>query len=200
MKYVIDEDVCNRHGISLEGFLYLLTLTLNKPITQDTIKEVWSLGAIVVNKTDGNKILSASLDKTGETIVTEILEDSTTINSSNDTDRFLELAEKLIELYPKGKKPGTAYMWRDSKVVIAKRLKSLCNRTNATFTNDQAINATKRYVESFNGNYTYMQLLKYFISKRQVIEGNIEEVSQLLSYIENEDSEQLDRDWTTRAI
>ena len=200
MKYVIDEDVCNRHGISLEGFLYLLTLTLNKPITQDTIKEVWSLGAIVVNKTDGNKILSASLDKTGETIVTEILEDSTTINSSNDTDRFLELAEKLIELYPKGKKPGTAYMWRDSKVVIAKRLKSLCNRTNATFTNDQAINATKRYVESFNGNYTNMQLLKYFISKRQVIEGNIEEVSQLLSYIENEDSEQLDRDWTTRAI
>lgn len=200
MKYTIDEDVCNKHGISIEGLLYLLTLVLKKPITQDTIKEVWNLGAIIVNKTENGKILSASLDKAGENLVTEILDDSTITNSATSIDRFIILAEKLIQLYPKGKKPGTAYMWRDSKVVIAKRLKSLCDRTKANFTDEQAVNATKRYIESFNGNYTYMQLLKYFISKRAVIDGSIEEVSQLLSYIENEDSEQLDNDWTTRTI
>lgn len=200
MKYVIDEDICKKHGISLEGFVYLLTLTLNKPITQETLKEVWNLGAIVVNKTENSKIVLASLDKRGEDIVTEILEDSAITNSSTDVDRFIKLAEKLIELYPKGKKPGTAYMWRDSKIVIAKRLKSLCDRTKTVFSDEQAVNATKRYVESFNGNYTYMQLLKYFISKRQIIDGSIEEVSQLLSYIENEDTNQLDNDWTTRTI
>lgn len=200
MKYVIDENVCKNHGISLEGFLYLLTLTLKKPITQATIKEVWNLGAIIINKTENGKILSAALEKTGEDLVTEILEDSTVSNPEPNTNRFLTLAEKLIELYPKGKKPGTAYMWRDSKVVIAKRLKSLCDRTKVSFTDEQAVNATKRYIESFNGNYTYMQLLKYFISKRAIIEGSVEEVSQLLSYIENEDSEQLDNDWTTRTI
>lgn len=200
MKYVIDEDICKKHGISLEGFVYLLTLTLNKPITQETLKEVWNLGAIVVNKTENSKIVLASLDKHGEDIVTEILEDSAITNSSTDVDRFTKLAEKLIELYPKGKKPGTAYMWRDSKIVIAKRLKSLCDRTKTVFSDEQAVNATKRYVESFNGNYTYMQLLKYFISKRQIIDGSIEEVSQLLSYIENEDANQLDNDWTTRTI
>lgn len=200
MKYIIDEDVCKKHNISLEGFLYLLTLVLNKPITQDTIKEVWNLGAIVIDKTSNGKILSASLDKTGENIVTEILEDSVISRTTDNIDRFLVLAQKLIELYPKGKKPGTAYMWRDSKIVIAKRLKSLYNRTKADFTDEQAINATKRYIESFNGNYTYMQLLKYFISKRAIIDGATEEVSQLLSYIENEDSTQLDNDWTSREI
>lgn len=200
MKYIIDEDVCKKHNISLEGFLYLLTLVLNKPITQDTIREVWNLGAIVIDKTSNGKILSASLDKTGENIVTEILEDSVISRTTDNIDRFLALAQKLIELYPKGKKPGTAYMWRDSKIVIAKRLKSLYDRTKADFTDEQAINATKRYIESFNGNYTYMQLLKYFISKRAIIDGATEEVSQLLSYIENEDSTQLDNDWTSREI
>lgn len=200
MKYTIDEDVCAKHGISLEGLLYLLTLVLNKPITQDTIKEVWNLGAIVIEKAEKDKIISVRLDKAGENLVTEILEDSTSNNSKEAIDRYVELAEKLIALYPKGKKEGTAYMWRDSKIVIAKRLKSLCDRTKIYFTDEQAINATKRYVESFNGNYTYMQLLKYFISKRQIVDGAIEEVSQLLSYIENEDSAQLDNDWTTRTI
>lgn len=201
MKYIIDEEVCDRYGISIEGFLYLLTLVLNKPITQKTIKEVWNKGAIVVHKTENGEILSAALDKTGSNLVTEILEESAIDKvTNNDISRFINLAEKLIELYPKGKKAGTAYMWRDSKIVIAKRLKSLYDRTKATFTDEQAVNATKRYVESFNGNYTYMQLLKYFISKRQIVDGSIEEVSQLLSYIENEDADQLDNDWTSRVI
>ena len=200
MKYVIDEDVCKKHGISLEGLLYLLTLTLKKPITQDTIKEVWNLGAIVIEETKNDKIVSVRLDIAGENLVTEILEDSASNNSIDSIERYTKLAEKLIALYPKGRKEGTAYMWRDSKIVIAKRLKSLCDRTKVNFTDEQAVKATKRYVESFNGNYTYMQLLKYFISKRQIIDGAIEEVSQLLSYIENEDSAQLDKDWTSRTI
>ena len=115
-------------------------------------------------------------------------------------DRYEILAAKLIELYPKGKKEGTSYMWRDSKSIIAKRLRALVKRYNVSFTDEQAINATKRYVESFNGNYKYMQLLKYFISKKTAIDGSIEETSQLLSYIENEGQEDANNDWTTNCI
>lgn len=205
MKYTIDEDVCAKHDISLEGLLYLLTLVLNKPITQNTIKEVWNLGCIVIEKAEKDKIISVRLDKAGENLVTEILEDSTNNNSKETIDRYVKLAEKLIALYPKGKKEGTAYMWRDSRAVIAKRLKSLAEglakENGISFTDEQAINATRKYVESFNGDYKFMQLLKYFIWKSS--DENIRDKnSQLLSYIENEgqDDTTTNRDWTTELV
>ena len=67
------------------------------------------------------------------------------------------------------------------------------------FTDEQAINATRKYVNSFNGDYQYMQLLKYFICKRTTGFGNAtEDNSQLLSYIENEGQEDnINNDWTS---
>lgn len=203
MKYIIDSEVCKQHGISIEAVLYLLTLVLEKPITQNTIKEVWNLGAVLAHETDSDgNITTVTLEKKGADLIGEILSDSA-YNPVRE-DRYLALAEKLMALYPKGRKEGTAYMWRDSKSVIAKRLETLANKlkktTGQTFTDEQAVNATKRYVESFNGCYTYMQLLKYFISKRTVVDGSIEEVSQLLSYIENEGEDTNPRDWVDRVI
>lgn len=204
MKYIIDSEVCEKHGISLEAVLYLLTLSLGKSISQDTIREAWKLGAVMVRDIDSKgNIVAVSLEKHGVEIVNEIISDST-YNPTGE-DRYLRLAEQLIELYPKGRKEGTAYMWRDSKSVIAKRLETLANKlkktTGQTFTDEQAINATKAYVSSFNGDYTYMQLLKYFISKRIIGEDGSEEVSQLLSYIENEGQENLTNSgWTDRVI
>ena len=203
MKYIIDSEVCKQHGISIEAVLYLLTLVLEKPITQNTIKEAWNLGAVLAHETDSDgNITTVTLEKKGADLIGEILSDSA-YNPVRE-DRYLALAEKLMALYPKGRKEGTAYMWRDSKSVIAKRLETLANKlkktTGQTFTDEQAVNATKRYVESFNGCYTYMQLLKYFISKRTVVDGSIEEVSQLLSYIENEGEDTNPRDWVDRVI
>ena len=203
MKYIIDSEVCKQHGISIEAVLYLLTLVLEKPITQNTIKEVWNLGAVLAHETDSDgNITTVTLEKKGADLIGEILSDSA--YTPVREDRYLALAEKLMALYPKGRKEGTAYMWRDSKSVIAKRLETLANKlkktTGQTFTDEQAVNATKRYVESFNGCYTYMQLLKYFISKRTVVDGSIEEVSQLLSYIENEGEDTNPRDWVDRVI
>ena len=46
-----------------------------------------------------------------------------------------------------------------------------------------------------------MQLLKYFISKQKVVDGTIEEESQLLSYIENAGQEAKQRDdWMSTMI
>ena len=78
-------------------------------------------------------------------------------------------------------------MWRGSNFEVNKKHKTLIKKTGIQFTDEQAINAAKRYIKSFNGNYSFMQVLPYFILKQVTIDGSIEEKSQLLSYIENEE-------------
>jgi hypothetical protein len=184
MKYCINPDECKNFNIGVDTFLYLLSLYLNKPIDKNTISEICKEGLVDIDGFDINQqFINPRLNMQGLDTVEEILANSKLI-TSNDTDTaFLNLAEQLIEIYPKGKKPGTSYMWRDSKSIIAKKLKNVANKYNISFTNQEAIDATRRYVASFNGNYTYMQLLKYFILKKDKFTG--EENSQFLSYLEN---------------
>ena len=198
MKITIDEEQCRNKNIPLDVLLYLISMKLGYPINQETFKKAWENGYIICHESDyrGN-IIKAEICKEGLHFIDENLGDA---SIEDKGDRFTNLATKLIELYPKGKKDGTSYMWRDSKSIIAKRLKSLVSRYKVEFTDEQAIKATERYVKSFNGNYQFMQLLKYFISKTIIVDGRTEEVSQLLSYIENEDSENINNDWTTRLV
>ena len=67
---------------------------------------------------------------------------------------------------------------------------------------EDVIKATKEYVNSFNGNYRYMQLLKYFILKSvKDADDNVDIKSELMSLIEN--SGQLDTqrdDWVSNMI
>lgn len=195
MKYIIDTDVCKKEDISVGAALYLVSLYSNSPIDQSTMKELWNKGYVLVTDMlpDGT-IKKLSPNKSGLAFVDSILEDSS--NKKVDDSRYLTLASKLIELYPKGKKPGTNYMWRDSQTIIAKRLKNLFVKNNVKATDEQVVSATERYVNSYKNDNRYMQLLKYFISKKTLIDGNIEENSQLLSYLENTD-DSLPIDWTT---
>jgi DNA-binding PadR family transcriptional regulator len=98
--------------------------------------------------------------------------------------RCNNLANKLRELYPEGKKPGTMYMWKDSTKIISQRLQSLIAK-GYEFTDEEAVNATKYYIDGFQGVYDFMQLLKYFIIKKIIKDGEVEETSQLMSYIQN---------------
>ena len=80
---------------------------------------------------------------------------------------------------------------KDSGIVIAQKLKTLVAKFGCSFTEEEALEATKKYIESFNGNYTYMRILKYFILKDEVKigeEGNryVEQVSELANFLENE--------------
>lgn len=104
-----------------------------------------------------------------------------------------ELATKLRELYPEGKKPGTNYYWRDNNPTIVKKLKIFFKRYG-NYSQAQVIAATKRYVESFNNSQNYMQLLKYFIWKNKA-DGS--EDSELLNYLENTEIINSNSDWTT---
>ena len=60
------------------------------------------------------------------------------------------------------------------------------------YTEEQIIKAAKKYVESFNGDYRYMKLLKYFIFKEEIESST----SDLLTYIENaEEESDLKNNW-----
>lgn len=195
MKLVIDSEVCESKGLTLEEFIVLYLNSKNVDISK-------TINSIIEKKVAGRDLFNPNavvLSSNSRKLLEEIILDSDKTVAKNNK-RLENLAERLRELYPEGKKQGTQYYWRDSNSVIVKKLKALVKKYGDCFTDEQAINATKKYVESFNGNYQFMQLLKYFISKNVVKGGEVEETSQLLSYIENagqEDKQQMTIDWET---
>lgn len=183
-KYCINLDECKKHEIPIDTFFYSLSLYFGKLITPDTFQDVCSRGFIEYDGFDlMRQPINPKLTPSGVELVESILLDSEFTSPKGEDDRYLNLAAKLIELYPKGRKEGTNYMWRDSKAIIAKRLKAIVKKYEVEFTDEEAVEATRRYVASFNGDYRYMQLLKYFLTKKNTITG--EENSQFLSYLEN---------------
>ena len=87
-----------------------------------------------------------------------------------------------------------------TKAEIAKKLKTLVAKYKVNLNKEDVLQATRRYVNSFNGNYTKMRLLKYFILKNTLdAEGNAVFNSELLSLLENEEVEEND-DWTTELV
>lgn len=129
-------------------------------------------------------------------IISDIVVESS--ESPDYSDKFYtELALELKELYPKGKKEGTSYMWRGTTMEIVKKLKTLVVKYNYTLNKEDILDATREYVSSFNGNYRYMSLLKYFILKSKTdADGNIEVKSELMSLVENKgQTEEQREDW-----
>lgn len=188
-KVSINKDVLEKNNLSMDEFLVLL-LTYNKANIQEVKQSLVEKGLADFSVFDDELVISS----TTKDLITSISIDSDVKVLSKDKE-FKELADKLKELFPKGKKAGTTYMWRDSTAVIARKLKTLVVKYDYQFTEEQAIKATKAYVESFNGDYTYMQLLKYFILK-SLPDGEIK--SDFMSYIENEgDENDMGNDWNT---
>lgn len=189
-KFCIDIEVCEKNEVSLPLALYLVALYFKQPIANLELLQMASKkGLIVYYEYNNGNPKKLELSEAGIHLVETLFLDSEYKEGTKEGDRFSILAKKLQELYPSGRKQcgNTSYPWRDSHAIITKRLKALVKKYGECFTDEQAIEATRKYVESFNGNYTYMQLLKYFIFKNLARNGEIEESSQLLSYIENKD-------------
>lgn len=102
-------------------------------------------------------------------------------------DDIQELAEKMQALMPPGKKPDTIFYWKGNKNEIKSKLLKFFSEYGTDYTMDEILDATKRYVDSFNGNFTYMRLLKYFIYKQEVKNGERIDVSELATFLENKD-------------
>ena len=188
MKIHIDENILNKEGYTLSDFAMLLFYLKQDKTIEEACDKLWEKG-LLVKDIDGFTINKVKFE--------ELQNLMATISSPEDIEKRAErLSPILRNLYPKGKKPGTAYYWPDSKVNIAKKLLGFFKKYGSDYTDEEIIQATKNYVSGFNGDYTYMHLLKYFISKRDKITG--EEKSELASYIDNMNSPEVQNDnWLT---
>jgi hypothetical protein len=204
-RVTIDIDLITKKGYKIDDYFALLAMYYGAEINSDTYKRITQEGYLDFDALDEELPIGARINDNGKIMLEDVILDSE-IKETKDTnngvvDRFSWLADQLRALYPAGKKPGTSFQWRDSTAIIAKRLKALVASYNCEFTDEEAIEATKRYVASFNGNYQYMQLLKYFISKKVIIDGAVEPSSQLLSYIENaNDVDSSNTTWTDTLV
>ena len=192
MKITISEDVCSRHKVSLEKILLILLarVSRNIPSALDAL-----LKEDVIRKDeDGYSVSEGWSDS-----IDNILVESET-NKETD-DRILELADKMMEEFPKGRKEGSNQYWRGNKKEIAVRLRKFAKMYGGKWTDIELLKATRRYVESFNGSYKYMRVLKYFIWKverKQDEEGNQIscETSDLATLLENKEDTVDNNDWT----
>lgn len=185
MKYVIDEDVCNKYAMSLpEVFAVLLAKSCDGRM-YETIEDLHNNLILYTDKNSPNEItiVKGAFD---DRVCKILLESDKAVPKEN---RCEALAIKMRELFPKGMKSGSA-AWRGNLREITLKLQKFFKLYGAKWTDDQIVEATKRYVESFNGNTTYMRILKYFILKntRKINEdgvGYTEETSDLATCLEN---------------
>lgn len=201
MKITIDTSLCLRNKITIDYYLSLLSLYIAKRLPKDFEKNAILANHVTYESQnfDGsyNKL---QLTQEGVDLVEKLFLDSEFGGGDGKQGRFEELAEKLIGLFPRGNKPGTNNPWRGSPTMIARRLKTFAKKFGVTFTDEEAIDATKRYVNSFGQTTTRMRTLAYFIFKNEVKNGMTEEVSAFADYLANKDAgsdqQSADNDWT----
>ena len=190
MKFTIDEVVVTRLGMDLPSLFATLLVK-----TGADIEQVFS------NLVKKEVLVKGML---GEYSVTPRWNDvcNNILLTSEKTipkDEELEpLALELMSIVPQTKMPGTPYYYKCNKREIILKLKKFF-KLYGFYPYEDIINATKRYVASFNGDYRYMKLLKYFIMKDEKRtdsdgRGYVEETSMLATELENKESSDINSD------
>lgn len=194
MDININEEICKKYGLDVSEVLAVLLIK-----TCNDIPKLFSIleeKEIVVRDLLQGYMVTQRWDDA----VSAVLLDSDV--KAPSPDRLENLATQLMEAFPKQKKVGTCHYFRGNRKDIILRLKKFF-KLYGKYTDEQIVTAAKKYVESFNGDYSYMRILKYFIWKDEVkinSEGDryVDEVSDLANWIENAGQEEdLRNDWTS---
>ena len=202
MKITIDEKVCTKYKITPVEVLFALAIRASESPHGELLN--MENREILVKDRGVYKVTQHWSD-----VLDEILSDSSGSVTKTD-EELLELAKQMRELYPQGKMKDrygrlTPYYYRCNNSEVVKKLKKFFT-VFGNVSDDEILDATKRYVASFQGNYTGMRLIKYFILKddvRPTEDGNhVEQISDLATFLENkeEDEEVNNDDWTTKLI
>lgn len=196
MNYIINEDICKKKGMDLPSLLAVLLVKTGVNITElfnnlikkeILVRDMFSEGLLVTQRWDS--VCSDILLSADKSIPSE--------------ERLLPLVDALMQIFPAGKKEGTTLYWKGNRKDNKERLQKFFKLYGNRYSDEQILQAARKYVESFNGQYAYMRTLKYFIWKDERKINNegktyIEEVSDLASYIENAGQEEnLKNDWVS---
>lgn len=188
MKYVIDDAIAEKMGLTLPQILALMLIKTGKDIKW-VLSELLDKEAIVAVGTPPTRYMPTQ--KWSNLCDTVLLASDKSVPTD---DELMPIAEKLMQIFPQGKKPGTPYYWKCNKREVMLKLKSFFKLYGDKYTEEEIINAAHNYVDSFNGDYRFMRLLKYFIWKRE--ENG--EVSELATFIDNAGQEDENNDsWVT---
>ena len=189
MKYVIDDAVAEKMGLTLPQILALMLIKTGSDVKW-TLSELLDKEAIVAIGTPPTRYM---VTQRWSDLCDNVLLSSDKYVPGEDI--IAPIAEKLMKIFPQGKKPGTPYYWKCNKREVTLKLKSFFKLYGNTYTEEQILNAAKDYVGSFNGDYRFMRLLKYFIWKKEDGQG---EVSELATFIDNAGQEnEGDNSWVT---
>ena len=192
----LNKKAAQQNGITIDEALLMLVIH-NKANLEGAERALIQKGLITAERNDLFQQVGWRLTNKGTEVLDSVIMDSD--KEQEPQDRLIQLATKLKEIFPKGKKEGTNYYWTEGVVLIVRRLKLFFKKYGNKFTDEQIIQAAEKYVQGFNGNYRYMRLLKYFIFKEEVgANGEVEGGSELINYIENAGQEEnLRDDWAT---
>lgn len=185
MKLIVDEKVSLRHKLSLNELLLALFIR-NDGIVPEVLTNLLNREVLVLR----NK--KYYITQHWNEVVDEILCDSS--GTVDDEERLRELAKKMRECYPQGKAGDSPYYYRCNVSEVVKKLKKFFLMFG-DFSDEEILEATKKYVASFRGDYKRLRLIKYFILKDAVKQGedgmgHVEQVSDLLTYLENSEGEE----------
>ena len=192
----LNKKAAQQNGITIDEALLMLVIH-NKADLEIAEKALIQKGLITAERNELFQQTGWRLTNKGNEMLDSVIMDSD--KEQEPQDRLIQLATKLKEIFPKGKKEGTNYYWTEGVVLIVRRLKLFFKKYGNKFTDEQIIQAAEKYVQGFNGSYRYMRLLKYFIFKEEVgANGEVEGGSELINYIENAGQEEnLRDDWTS---
>lgn len=190
MKITIETNAVCRHGTCVGEVLLLLEIA-NGVNHSQVLDNLINKGYITA--ATGQKFITQktyALTDKAKALLENVNLDS--LDSDKLKTRDLEsLAIRLKEVFPKGKKPGTAQYWAEGTALIVKRLRVFFKKYGEDYTDEQILSAAEKYVKSFNGNYSYMRTLKYFIwAEKPNRAGEVESTSDLLTFMENEGQEE----------
>ena len=192
----LNKKAAQQNGITIDEALLMLVIH-NKANLERAEKTLIQKGLITAERNDLFQQVGWRLTNKGTEVLDSVIMDSD--KEQEPQDRLIQLATRLKEIFPKGKKDGTNYYWTEGVALIVRRLKLFFRKYGNKFTDEQIIQAAEKYVRGFNGSYQYMRLLKYFIFKEKVgANGEVEGDSELINYIENAGQEEnLRDDWTS---
>lgn len=178
----------------------LLLLRYSMPVDEkQSHKKLVDSGLITARRDQDYKPIGWRVTRKGLDLLESVFIESDKEDKSMED--LLNIAEGLKKIFPQGKKEGTSNYWAESKLLIAKRLKSFFKRYGSGYTKEQILEAARKYVEGFNGRYQYMRTLKYFIFRDRNTLGEAEASSDLLTYIENAGQEEnLREDWMSTIV
>ena len=194
MNISINDEILKKNNYTLGDFLICLAIQVCKK--RDILQHIEEL------KQNG-KIFESTIHHHHLYPKTESEIDKIILDSDKDVPKITELSElveKLRELFPNERKLDSKgvprYAYRGNKRDVTERLQKFFKLYGKYSYND-VLECTKRYVESYKFDKTFMRILPYYIMK----DGE----SQLATELENmnvDDSTVITetKDWTNELV